>query len=160
MVPFTRAGMSSLLYPTAPSPSSTCRSNRNWRSVSARTAPASSLFTCRMSAPEGITESLLPYLNASQRDVFNVLCKTYCSIVPHRGLYCIITCCKVNRYRGSLQPLGGALDTSGLWSWRQLETWGPLRDREAEDTHTHTFVFEYLWGPSLTQCIPLLWTQP
>lgn len=58
IVPFTSAGMSSLVYPTAPSPSSTCRSNRIWRSVSARTAPASSLFTCRISAPEHSAEKV------------------------------------------------------------------------------------------------------
>lgn len=37
----------------------------------------------------------------------------------------------VSTYQGSQRPPDGALDTWGQWSWRQQETWGPQRGREA-----------------------------
>lgn len=51
-MPLTNAGMSALEYPIAAKPSSTFRSNRNFRSVSAKINPASLILAVWMSAPK------------------------------------------------------------------------------------------------------------
>lgn len=104
-VPFTRAGTSSLPYPKAPSPSSTRRSKRNLRRVSARTGPASSRFTWRMSAPEHNTPE-------RKKTRVNQLRDSSVAGRPLVALLCSASADKVNgKYRGFQQPPGGALDT-------------------------------------------------